>query len=90
MSLQLLRATFAENSSITPSLRIIQNHRLVKELEAVHFINGASCGIDAVKDDKRLALGLQVGLCDNLEHIAEFREDLVQCDLELLNLDSLL
>jgi hypothetical protein len=90
VSLQLLRATFAENSSIAPSLRIVQNHGLVEKLETVHFVNGAGCGINAVKDDECLALGLQVGLRDDLKHIAELREDLFQCNLELFNLDSLL
>lgn len=90
MSLQLLRATFAENGSITPGLRIVQNHRLVKELEAIHLFNSAGCGINAVIDDERLALGFQVGLCDDLEHIAELGEDLFQRDLELINLDLLL
>lgn len=88
MSLQLLRATFARDSSITPGLRIVQDHGLLKKLEAIHFINSAGCSVDAVKDDERLASGPQGGPRDDLEHISELGEDFLQGFLQLVDLDA--
>lgn len=89
MSLQLIRATFAQNGSITPCLRIIQDHGLLKEIKPIHLVNGASGRFDAVINNKRLTLGLQVGLCDDLEDISKLRKNLFQSHLQLINLDSL-
>ena len=88
MNLKLLIPSFPQNRSVTPRLRIVQNHGLIEKVEAVDFIDRASGGFHVVEHNERLALGLQVGLRDDLDDVAIFREDLVQCDLQLVDFDS--
>lgn len=88
VSLQLLRAAFARNGSITSRLRIVQYHRLLEKFKPVHFINGPGGSIDAVKDDECLALGPQVGFRDDLEHISKLGEDFLERFLQLVDLDA--
>lgn len=65
MSLQLLVAAFLLHRSITPCFRIVQDHGLAKNVEAIGFFNRAGRGVHAIKDDEGLALGLEILLCDD-------------------------
>lgn len=51
-----------------------QLQRLVEEWEAVDLFNCFLCAFLAVKHNESLALGLQVGLGDNIDHIAKLGE----------------
>lgn len=90
MSLQFIISTLTQYRSVTLCLRIIQDHRLIEEIEAIHLLNSASRGIHAIEDNESLPLGLQILFGDNLNHIAELGEDLLQGDFQLLNLNALL
>jgi hypothetical protein len=89
VSLELVTTTFPLNCRVALSLRIGQHHGLVKEIEAVDFVNSAGSGFDVVKDDEGLALGLEIGLCDDLYDGSIFREDLLQGGFQLVDFDSL-
>lgn len=89
MNLKLLIPSIPQHSSIASRFRIVQNHRFIKEVEAVDFVNRAGGGFHVVEHNERLALGLQIGLRDDLDNVAIFREDLVQSDLQLIDFDSL-
>lgn len=88
MNLQLIRAPLTKHRSIAPRLRVIDDHGFLKELEAIDLVDGAGGGVDAVEDDKRLPLRLQVRLRDDLDDRAVFREDLVEGFLELVDFDA--
>lgn len=49
--------------------------RVVEEVEAVGLVDSLQSSLGAVVDDEGLALGLEVGLCDDLEDVSEFGED---------------
>lgn len=66
MSLQLVVASFPLNCRIASGFRIVQDHGLVEDVEAIDFLDSAGCRVDVIEDDESLALGLEVGLCDNL------------------------
>lgn len=86
MNLQLVSPSLAQNRRVTARLRIIQNHRLLKQVKAIDLLNSVRGGVHAVEDDERLALGLQVRLGDDLEDVAIFGEDLFEGFLELVDL----
>lgn len=90
MTLKLLIATHALHTSIAPRLRKRQLHRLIKQLEALHFINRLLRALCAVKDDECLALGFQVRLGYDVDDLAVLGEKLAERLLELLDLDALL
>lgn len=90
MSLQLIVSTFTEDGRVTLCLCIFQDHRLIEEIEAIHIFNSASRGIHTIEDNEGLALRLDILFGDNLNHIAEVGEDLLQGDFELFNLNALL
>lgn len=77
MSLQFIISALAQDSRITLRLRIVQDHRLIEELETVHILNRASRGLHAIEDNERLPLRLQIPFGDNLNDIAELGEDLL-------------
>lgn len=87
MHLQLIRPSLSKHSSVTPRLRIIQHHRLLKQLEPINLINRARRRVRTVKYDKRLSLCLQVAFRDDLDDVAIFRENLLQGFLELVDFD---
>lgn len=66
MSLQLIVAAFPLNCRITPGFRIVQDHGLVENIEAIDFLDGAGRGLDVIEDDEGLALGLEIRFCDDL------------------------
>lgn len=89
MALQLVRPSLPENSRIALRLRIVERHRLIEELEAVDLVDGARRGVDIVEHNERLALGFQVGLCDDLEDCAVLRENLFEGFFEMVDFDAL-
>lgn len=58
MSLQFIISTLTQDRRITLRLRVIQDHRLIEELKAIHILNSAGRGLDAIEDNERLPLGL--------------------------------
>lgn len=88
MSLQLIPAAFPHDRRIASRFGVVQHHGLLKELEAIDFVNGTGGGVDTVKDDESLALGFQVGFRDDLNDVAIFRENLLQGLLQIIDLDS--
>lgn len=88
MSIKFLRTSLSQDRRIAPRLRIIQHHRLLEQFEAIHLLDGASCRINRVKDNERLALGLQVFLGDYLDDGTIFLEDLLQSFFQLVDLDA--
>jgi hypothetical protein len=65
-------------------------HRLLEELEALHIFDGCLRRLRAVENDKGLALGLEVRLGHNVNHVAILGEDGAQGLFERLGLDALL
>jgi hypothetical protein len=65
-------------------------HRLLEKLKALNLVDGCLCRLGLVEDDKGLALGLQVGLGHDVDHVAILGEDGAQGLLERLGLDALL
>jgi hypothetical protein len=65
-------------------------HGLFEELKAIDLLDGRCRGLGTLEDDKGLALGLHVGLSDDVDNIAELGEDGAQRFLERLGLDALL
>lgn len=88
MSLQLILSTLPQNCRIAPRFREIQHHRLIKELEPINLINGIRSRLNTIEDDKRLALGLQVSLRDDVDDVAIFREDFFKRFFQLVDFDS--
>ena len=43
MQLKLLRISLPQNRGITPRLGIVEDHGLVKELEALNLLDGSLC-----------------------------------------------
>jgi hypothetical protein len=90
VSLQLIVAAFPLHCRIASGFRVVQDHWLVEDVEAVDFLDSASRGFNVVEDDEGLALGLEVRLCDNLYDGAIFRENLLQSLFQLVDFDSLI
>ena len=78
------------NRGVAPRLRQSHQHGLLKQLEALEFFDGGLSRLGLVKDHKGLALCLEVGLGDNIDHIAVLGEDGAQGLLEGLWLDAFL
>lgn len=87
MRLQLLRAALHLHRLIAARLGLGQAHGLVKQREAVRLVNRLGGAGLIVKDDKRLALGLEVLLGDNVDDLAKLGEDGAQRARQGLNLD---
>lgn len=87
---KLLLVASLNNRSVAPRPRQGHHHGLLEQLEALEFIDGSLSRLGFVKDHKGLALGLEVGLGDDINHIAVFGEDGAQGVLEGLWLDALL
>ena len=88
MNLQFILPTLSQNRRIAPRLGEIQHHRLIKEVEPIDLINGIRSRLNAVEDDKCLALGLQIGLRDDVNDVAIFREDFLKRFFQLVDFDS--
>lgn len=64
-------------------------HWLFEELEALHILDGSLRRLGLIKDDKGLALGLEVRLGHDINHVAILGKDGAQRLLEWLGLDAL-
>lgn len=90
MRLQLIATALSQNRRIASRLRIIQHHRLLKQLEPINFLNSVRSRFYIVEDNECLALGFEVGFGDYLDDSAIFGEELFQGFLEVVNFDAFL
>lgn len=67
-----------------------QLHRLLEQLETLHFIDCLLGRLDAVKDYECLAFGLQIGLSNNIHDFAILGEEFRESFLQLVDFDTLL
>lgn len=87
MLLKLVLVAGAQHSRIAPRAGEGDNHGLLEELEALDLVDGLCSGLWVFKDDKGLALGLEVRLGDNVDNLSIVGEDGGQGLLEGLGLD---
>lgn len=78
-----------EDRGIAPGPRQRQVHGLLEQLEALDLVDSGLGGFRLVEDDKGLALGLEVGLGDDVDDVAVLGEDGAQGLLEDVGLDAL-
>ena len=90
MSIKLLLAPILQDGRIASSSGQRQVHRLLEQLEALDLLDGCLGGFGLLENDKSLALGLEVGLGDNIDDVAVLGEEGVQSFLESVRLDALL
>lgn len=90
MRVKLLFAASQLHGGIAPGARQRDMHRLLEQLEALHLLDGGQRRLGLIEDDEGLALGLEVRLGHNVDHVAILGEDGVQRLLERLRLDALL
>lgn len=90
MLVKLLLVASLNNGSVAPRPRQGHHHGLLKQLEALEIVDGSLSRLGLVKDHKGLALGLEVGLGDDINDISVLGEDGAQGLLEGLWLDALL
>jgi hypothetical protein len=90
VGVEIFIAARLNHGGIAPGAGEGDLHRLVEELEALDIGDGGHGRLGGVKDDKGLALGLEVRLGHDVNHVAIFREDGVQGLLERFGLDALL
>ena len=90
MRFELLIVSRPLHCRITSRFGESQLHRLLKQLEPLHFINCLLGRLDAVKDYECLALRLQIGLGNNIDDFAILGEELCESFLQLVDLDTLL
>jgi hypothetical protein len=88
--LKLIRITRTLHTRIAPRLGKGQLHGFLEQLEPLHLIYGLLRALGRVEDDECLALGSQIRLCDDVDDLAIFAEELAERLLELLDLDALL
>lgn len=90
MRLQLILTPLPQNRRITPRPRIIQHHRLLKQLEPINLIDSIRSRLHIVKHDKRLSLSLHIRFRDYVDNGAVFREELRQGFFEVVDFDAFL
>lgn len=88
--LELVLVAGALHRGVAPGAGPSDLHGLVKELEAVGFVNGLLGRLGVLEDDESLAFGFQVRLGDDVDDVAILGEDNLQRGLERLGLDALL
>ena len=84
-----LGAVLLLDRRIAPTLRKLDSHRLVVQIEALKHLHGLGGLIGGVVDDEGLAAGLEVLLGDDVDDLAELAEDLLQAVDERWDLDLL-
>lgn len=89
MRVKLLSVARHPDSSIAPSTCERKLHWLLEELETLDIFDGVLRRFGIVKDDKGLALCLEICFRDDVNHISILREDCLQGFLENLWLDTL-
>ena len=75
MRFQLLSIPLSFYRSIALRFRIVQHHRLIKQLKALHLFYGASGGFGVFEDDEGLAFGFEVWFDNKIDDISIFGED---------------
>lgn len=78
-----------EDRGVAPGPRQRQVHGLLEQLEALDLVDSGLGGFRLVEDDKGLALGLEVGLGDDVDDVAVLGEDGAQGLLENVGLNAL-
>ncbi len=89
MGLEFFRVVLSSDYGIAPCLCKVKEHRFFEKFEALYLFDCALGGFDFVEHNEGLSFGLEVGLRNEIDDIAVLREDLRQCFLELIDLDSL-
>lgn len=89
VELELLVVAGLLNRGVASGASEGELHGLVEEVEALDLLDGLQGGLRLFKDDEGLALGLQVGLGDDVDDGAVFGEDGVEGGLEGFGLDAL-
>ena len=74
MRLKILLLSFPLHGSITLSFRIVKHHRLREEFKALDFLYSSFRGFHSIKDDKRLTLGFEIFLRNEVDDVAIFRK----------------
>lgn len=87
---KLLRVARPQHRGVAPGARQRDLHRLLEEFEALDLLDGGVCRLGLVEHDKGLALGLEVRLGYDVNHIAKLGKDGAQGLLERFGLDALL
>lgn len=90
VGVELLRGAVHRNRLVAARPRHGQAHRLIKEREPVDLVDGFLRGGGAVEHDKRLALGFEVRLGDDVNDLPEFGKDGAQRFGKRFGLDALL
>ncbi len=90
MGVKLVLVARLEHGGIAAGAGQGELHGLVEELEALDVVDGGEGGLGGVEDDKSLALGLEVRLGDDVNHVAILGEDGAQGLFKRLGLDALL
>ncbi len=88
--LELLGRAVGRDRRVTARLGYGQAHGLVKQREAVDLVDGLLGARRRVEHDKRLALGLEVRLGDDVDDLAELGKDGAQGGRQGLGLGALL
>lgn len=60
MRFELVLAPLPLNGSVTLRLRIIQQHRLAKQLKPLNLLYSSLRSFNIVKDDERLTFGFEI------------------------------
>lgn len=89
VGVELLLVARALDSDVAASTRQGEVHGLVEELEALDLLDRFQSRLLVVEDDKRLALGLEIALGDDIDDIAVLGKDDLEGFLERLGLDAL-
>ena len=90
MAIKLVLVARLQHGGIASGAGQRDLHRLVEELETVDVGDGGLGRLGGVENNKGLALGLEVGLGHDVNHVAIFRKDGAQGLLERFGLDALL
>lgn len=75
MCLKVFCASLSLHGSITLCSCIVQQHRLIEQLEPLDLLNCPLSGFSLIKDYESLAFCFEVRLGDEFYDIAVFRED---------------
>lgn len=89
MGIKLLLVAGLFNGGITSSAGKGDLHGLLEQLEPLDFFDSREGGLGLVENNKCLALGLEVGLNNDIDHIAVLGEDGNEGFLERFGLDAL-
>jgi len=85
MRLKILSIPLLLHRSIALCPRIIQYHRLVEQLKALHLFYSAGGGFCIFKNNEGLAPGSEIGFGDKVNDISIFGEDFSEGCCELFD-----